>query len=217
MPKFDISRAKDATIIRRGRLTHEGLHKCEISAVRETNGHKGDYVHFDLRVLEGPSAAGTEFTDSHSPENATGGGGLSRPQAVARDYLRLQIAVAAGYGYASSEADQVTQQVFDASVTPADRADVKSPLVGRIVLVDARQHTTRAGRQIMLYDILPYTGDDQRPVGKPIGAPTQAAKAAPPPPPPSTSSLPDGWQVHPSSPAHAWNPTTREVVEISKL
>lgn len=223
MARFNISKAKEGSLgVNRNKLS-PGKHLCKVLAVREHSGFHGDRVLVDFEAVDGPSGAGFPFTTQFSPENAQAQGKMTREKAIANDYLKMQVALAAMYGYGERDADEVTQEVFDASLTPHKGPQTPSPLVGRLVIVDAIATVNKNGQDTVFYKYYPYDGEGQIPAGEPIRA-TQpvAAPTAPvaaPQLPPAPPGLPAGWERHPNDPSGqwAWNPTTGQQATISSL
>ena len=163
-----------------------GEHVCEVVNVREHAGFHGTFFYLDMKVLEGPSGAGFEFSWGCNPDLAKGGPGMPVTKARALDLGKIQAAVAACYGLPANKAGEVSTAVYQASIAQP------SPLKGRKIKVSV----LNSSNDKSYYVIAPYGAPPASAAEVPVPVAAPAAPSAPAAFPPA------GWAQHPQNPAY---------------
>lgn len=183
-----------------------GEHICRVRDVREHNGYKGNGFFIDFEVVEGPSGVGFQSAYIVYPDNARGSAKVPVERARKLELGKIQVAVAACYGWDAKGAVQVTDPVYLASI-----ARPVSPLRGRLIRVNSVSHTNQAGKQTVFYEVYPHL-DGYEAAPAPAAAAPSSAPSAPAAP---ATFPPAGWAVHPQNPAYYWKGT--ECISESEL
>ena len=194
--------AKLSTKIER-KKPQPGEHVCEVVNLRELSGYKGVGFWLDLKVLEGPSSAGFEFSWGMYPDSQKPGGALSVEDRKARDRGKIQAAIAAVMGYLIGEAGVVDDAVYSECVmktTKPGEEIARSPLAGRKLTVKVLSYAGSNGPTVY-YEFFPISTE-------PKVDPAKLGSAATPPAPPAPpSAAPAGWTQHPENPRFYFNAT----------
>lgn len=203
MGKFSMNEAEKGSYNREKFLP--GLHEVVITDVKYESGFKGTFFKLYMKVLSGPTAAGSERVWLINPDDAKGGKGISPSKARARDIYKIKEVLAFAYGMTEGQTDSVTDEVFEASLTKADR---HTPLAGRKLIVKAVPGN-KEGSVWLNFALHPDMA------GVPVGTPVAAAAVTPPAPPVPASFPPAGWLPHPSAPGYYYSGT--EVLTEAQL
>lgn len=196
MARLSLQGADPRQRINRDKLK-PGAHVVKILDMRENQGHKGLAFIMDFEVVEGPSGAGFQAGYVVMPDNVFPVQGFSIAQLKAKELGKIQVCVAAAYGYDANNAGLVDDAVYEKSI-----ARPKSPLAGRLIKINAIPHTNKKGEERVFYEIFPYN-----PEGATQAAPAKPAAPSLPEKPSEPVFPPPGWTQHPDDPSYYYNET----------
>lgn len=233
---FDPSKAKPRKSFTKGRPARGYRYEVEVTDLRWEKDRQGEGFKLDYKVVgvigrlgcnpvqieAEPSGPGTAGCAMCYPENARGGGGLSKEDAVAADYGKCQVWMAAVYGLADTEADQIDEEAFNrACKRPI------TPLRGARLYLDMVPNTNNDGKESSFHEFFPRDGgnglaEKLKPAAETKAAPAPAAKAKPAIPAKKPTfeqaAAAAGWEVHPEDASYYMNESADPpVVEIADL
>lgn len=233
---FDPSKAKPRKRFTSSRPARGYRYEVEVIDLRWEKDRQGEGFKLDYKVVgvigrlgcnpaqieAEPSGNGTTGCAMVYPENARGGGGLSKDDAIAADYGKCQVWMAAVYGLDESEAPTVDEETFNrACKRPV------SPLRGARLYLDMIPNTNNDGKESSFHEFFPREGGNglQEKL-KPAAETKTETKAKPqlPAKPKKTFeqlAADAGWSVHPDDSDYYMNedadPPVLEIPDLKKL
>lgn len=189
----------------------DGRYVCRVIRIREESTRTyglGFFLDFEVVTpapFAGASEAGSRGSICYFPEDARGGGGLSKEQAYELENGKIQVAVAACLGLSREEAQKVNDDRYQAAVGP------KQPLTGNLFELACVPHVNKQGKKSSFYEMYPH-GEGAKPT-------SEAAKVTPKLPPKKVEAKfpPEGWDYHPEDRNYVFNEKTEECIEVAEL
>ena len=197
-----------------------GKNEVVVKDVRWHAGFKGKgfFIDFVVERDDQPTEKGFEGAYMVYPDNVKPSGRMTREMAYAAELGKIQVAIAALYGLPESEAAQIDDDVFAASLSTAD---AKSPLIGARFIMNQVVYTNKEGRETSFGEPYPHPEGNGLTAGKPAAKAQPAAPAKPSSPAlPSKTKRPSfeeaytaaGYQVHPEDENYLFNDTEVKLV-----
>jgi hypothetical protein len=165
-----------------------------------------------------PSPAGMEFHQPWYPQNAQAAGGLSQEDVELKELGKVRTMLAAAMGYSGADgeflSDEETGEAIVESIVAALDSDEKSPLAGRLIVVEYDYYCSKKNKQAGNGEYglgcAIFPAENQEPLPKavventaPVKAPKAPARpptATPKPTPAAKPAFPPaGWTKHPES------------------